>query len=62
MILKIFPHDKQWYFYGTKFFDVARSGVFVARSGKPPFPQRRRGKKNAKKIETHDVEMLAAFY
>ena len=33
MILKIFPHDKQWYFYGTKFFEVARSGVFVARNG-----------------------------
>jgi hypothetical protein len=33
MIWEIFPHDKQRYFYGTKFFEVARSGVFVARNG-----------------------------
>jgi hypothetical protein len=58
MIWEIFPHDKQWHFYGTKFLEVARSGFFVARNGKPLFPQRRRREKNAKKIETHDVEML----
>ena len=40
MIWEIFPHDKQWYFYGTKFFDVARNEIFVARNGKPLFPQR----------------------
>lgn len=37
MIWEIFPHDKQWYFYGTKFLEVARNGVFVARN-KAPFP------------------------
>jgi len=45
MIWENLAHDKQWYFCGTKFLEVARSVVFVARSGSPlpqPFPQRRR--------------------
>jgi len=35
MIWENLAHDKQWYFCGTKFLEVARSVVFVARSGSP---------------------------
>ncbi len=53
MILKNFPDDKQWYFYGTKFFEVARSGFFVARNGSP-LPQRKL-KHEGTKTQRHEV-------
>jgi len=34
MIWENLAHDKQWYFCGTKFLEVARSVFFVARNRK----------------------------
>jgi len=53
MIWEILVHDKQWYFYGTKFFEVARSVVFVARNGSP-LPQRKL-KHEGTKTQRHEV-------
>jgi hypothetical protein len=51
MIWENLAHDKQWYFCGTKILEVARSGIFVARSGKLPFPKGEGEKRTQRKLK-----------